>query len=303
MATTTTAPVDQQPNDMTHVKEVNKENSAAASIDFTKMNIYQKMMYVRKNIGPIHKSLNVVSEDNSDRYKGVAAADIITPIEKLLEQVGIFKIPGDIDYQVNGRLTTQRQAYRFVNIDNPAEEILAHASGQGFDMADKGINAASTNAIKYLYMRMFGLMAENEDPEAIHSMDKVYNANQMTPPPQMGQTQQVPQQAPVAPYQQAPQYQQPQHAYMQQPEPVVQESPEASRFKGLVEELSKCNIPNDSLFNYLNTQLNPSNPLDFNRPELIEREVLHTINENLVKILAPYQNAAAAQAQNAATPA
>lgn len=248
-------------------------------VDFKTMSIYQKLMYVRQNVGPIHKKLNVVSEDNSDRYKGVAAADIIVPIETLLEKVGIFKVPGEIDYQINGRLTTQRQQYTFVNVDNPTEQIVAYSSGQGFDMADKGINAASTNGIKYMYMRMFGLMAENEDPEAVHSMDKVYHAEQMTAPPQMGaptqtQAHQMPPAQPVM-NEQAP------------TQPA--DTPESLRFKSLVEDAIKANIPLDSMYGYLNGQHFPNNPADFTKPESIERSVLNTINENLETMLAPYR--------------
>lgn len=256
-----------------------KQSTDQSKLNFEKMSIYEKMMHVRKHIGPIHKTLNVVSEDNSDRYKGVAAADIINPIEKLFEEVGIFKVPGEIDFQINGRLTTQRQQYRFVNIHNPSEEIVAYASGQGFDMADKGINAASTNAIKYLYMRMFGLMAENEDPEAVHSMDKAYSASQMTAPPQMGQ-----QQAPVQ-QQMAPQQVQ-QEMPVQQP---VQESEQSKEFKALIEEASRFNMQKDGIFNYFNNQFFPGEPVDFNRSELIDPQILNTINETLQNILSPYR--------------
>lgn len=259
-----------------------EQSTNTEPMNFKGMSIYEKMMYVRQNIGPIRKTLNVVSEDNSDRYKGVAAADIINPIEKLFEEVGIFKVPGEIDYQINGRLTTQKQSYRFVNVHSPSEEIVAYASGQGFDMADKGINAASTNAIKYLYMRMFGLMAENEDPEAVHSMDKVYSANQMTAPPQMGQEQMPPQQQQPMMQQQVP----------AQPEPPAQESAEAKAFKALIEEASRFNMQTDGIFNYFNNQFFPNNPVDFKQPGLVDPETLKNINSTLDNILAPYRAAA-----------
>lgn len=274
---------------MATTKSTNEQSESVNEVvDFTSMSIYQKMMYVRKNVGPIHKKLNVVSEDNSDRYKGVAAADIIVPIESLFEKVGIFKVPGEIDYQINGRLTTQRQQYTFVNVDNPIEQIVAYSSGQGFDMADKGINAASTNAIKYMYMRMFGLMAENEDPEAIHSMDKVYNANQMTTPPQMGGEPQ--QQQPQQMQHPQAQYQMPvNQAPIMEQEPVQpQDTPESLRFKSLVDDAMKANIPVDSMYNYLNQHHFPGNPVDFTKPEVIERSTLNSINENLEAMLAPH---------------
>lgn len=260
--------------------EASAVNKNEATVDFKSMSIFEKMMHVRKNIGPIHKKLDVVSEDNSDRYKGVAAADIITPIENLFEKVGIFKVPGEIDYQVNGRLTTQCQQYHFYNIDNPSEHITAHSSGQGFDMADKGINAASTNAIKYMYMRMFGLMAQNEDPETVHSMDKAYNASQMTAPPAMG----------GAPQGQQTQYQpQGQALYQQEQAPVQEKTPEAERFEGLIKEAINANIPANSIYNYLNQQFFSNNHVDFTQLHTIDQQSLHTVNEALESMMAPYR--------------
>lgn len=207
------------------------------------MNIYEKINYVSENLEGIKKNLQVTSKDNSESYKGVAAADVIRPVEDLLKKVGLIKIPQEMDYQVNGKLTTMRQNYLFVNVDNVSETFTATAGGQGFDYADKGINAASTNGIKYMYMRMFGLVAE--DPEAVHSLDKV-NPEQMTAPPVMGGD----------PYQQQPMQQQaPQQPYMQQQpvyeEPVI-ENPDIIRFNELMEESKLINFPTEQVYLYLN---------------------------------------------------
>lgn len=239
------------------------------------MNIYQKLLAITKALKPLEKKMRVEDKDKSDTYFSVSAHDVIQPIEELLKEHNIMKIPSAADFQVNGRMTTLRQTYMFVNVDSPSETLEMVATGQGFDYADKAMNAASTTALKYMYMRMFGLIAE--DPESKHSND--YREEQMTAPPVMGG---------------APQgMQQQQMAYAQQPahaeEPVI--SPMVKTFNDLVEEAGTRNIPQDQIYMYLSGRYLSSTGQDISRPETIDPELLKEINQHLDQMLVAHRAA------------
>ncbi|MGF0347692.1 ERF family protein [Rhodococcus sp. IEGM1300] len=262
-----------------------QQPTESRDLDFRTMNIYEKINYVSENLEGIKKNLQVTSKDNSESYKGVAAVDVIRPVEELLKKVGLIKIPQEMDYQVNGKLTTMRQSYLFVNVDSVSETFSATAGGQGFDYADKGINAASTNGIKYMYMRMFGLVAE--DPEAVHSLDKV-NPEQMTAPPVMGGD----------PYQQQMMQQQPvQQPYMQE-QPLYEEpatvNPAIARFNELLEESKKANFPIDQVYMYLNGRFFPNEHHlpggpNFQNIESIDPAIIIEASDHLDTMIKPHR--------------
>lgn len=244
------------------------------SAPVSEMNIYQKLLYITKALKPLEKKMRVEDKDKSDAYFSVSAHDVISPIEDLLKEVNIMKIPSEAEFQVNGRMTTLKQTYAFVNVDNPAEVITSVATGQGFDYADKAMNAASTTALKYMYMRMFGLIAD--DPEAKHTND--YHAEQMSAPPVMG-AQPQPQQQQQMQYVDQP-------AYME----TLVISEDVKRFKALITESGERNIPQDQIYSYLSSRYitNPEQQ-DIHQPEYLETELLKEICDHLDGVLAAYR--------------
>jgi hypothetical protein len=139
----------------------------AATEDFVRLNLRQKLAEVRRRIGYIQKR----GHNERFNYSYVTAADIAGSVGDILSELGVVVIPSleNITYESTpsrgetARMAQVVMAYTFSDVDS-GEEIVAKVAGQGLDTGDKAPYKAMTGALKYALLQSF-LLATGDDPE------------------------------------------------------------------------------------------------------------------------------------------
>lgn len=160
----------------------------------SKMNIFQRMLAVEKELGVVAKNLEIQATRTSG-YKAVSERDVIDAVKPLEAKHGIYSYPysrsvikdevlenarpdGTIIYSKFLRLET---VYRFVNVDKPEEYVEVTTYGDGIDTGDKGTGKAMTYADKYALMKAYKI-STGDDPDAVKSADDGYRVTITTEP-------------------------------------------------------------------------------------------------------------------------
>lgn len=141
-----------------------------------KLNIYQRMNKVTKELGTVAKNLNV-STGKSGSYKAVSEVDVINAVKPLESKHGIYSYPEERTVLESYMIETdkgqyiQRQQfvrietkYVFVNVDNPEEKFISTSYGDGVDSQDKAPGKAMTYADKYALMKAYKI-STGDDPD------------------------------------------------------------------------------------------------------------------------------------------
>ena len=130
------------------------------------MNIYQKLLAARQEIGYLQKDGKVAFGSTS--YKAITDEKVMTTVRPILDKYGIVMFVESIDMSRNGTLTEAVISWRFVNAEKPDEYILVQSAGQGADTQDKGAGKAMTYSRKYALLNTL-LIPTGEDPDRISS--------------------------------------------------------------------------------------------------------------------------------------
>ena len=157
--------------------------------EIKKLNIYEKMMLITKEIGVVEKNLKVqVTQANS--YKAVSERDVLDNVKPLEEKYRVYSYPikrkiteSDIltkESEYNGKVTRTNTfymrleiTYRFVNIDKPEEYIDIKTYGDGLDTGDKAPGKAMTYGDKYALMKGYKI-STGDDPDKEASIETTY---------------------------------------------------------------------------------------------------------------------------------
>lgn len=157
--------------------------------EIKKLNIYEKMMLITKEIGVVEKNLKVqVTQVNS--YKAVSERDVLDNVKPLEEKYRVYSYPierkiteSDIltkESEYNGKTTRTNTffmrleiTYRFVNIDKPEEYIDIKTYGDGLDTGDKAPGKAMTYGDKYALMKGYKI-STGDDPDKEASVETSY---------------------------------------------------------------------------------------------------------------------------------
>ena len=157
--------------------------------EIKKLNIYEKMMLITKEIGVVEKNLKVqVTQANS--YKAVSERDVLDNVKPLEEKYRVYSYPierkiteSDIltkESEYNGKTTRTNTffmrleiTYRFVNIDKPEEYIDIKTYGDGLDTGDKAPGKAMTYGDKYALMKGYKI-STGDDPDKEASVETSY---------------------------------------------------------------------------------------------------------------------------------
>ncbi len=147
--------------------------------DYSKLNIYQKMLLATEKINKVAKNLNVGI--GTTQYKAVGEVDVLNAVKPIESELGIYSYPNSrkiIDTNLltttteyNGKTTEKKQLfmrieveYRFVNVDNPSEFIDITTYGDGVDSQDKAPGKAMTYADKYALLKAYKIET-GDDPD------------------------------------------------------------------------------------------------------------------------------------------
>lgn len=144
------------------------------------MNIYQKLVEVRKSVDYLKK------ESKSNQYDYTGSAQVLASVRDKINDMGLLLIPRitdknllseTIEYMDRDKpkktttyFTELNMTFTWVNADNPEEKIECPWYSQGVDIAgEKGVGKALTYAEKYFTLKFFNIPTDKDDPDAFQN--------------------------------------------------------------------------------------------------------------------------------------
>jgi hypothetical protein len=138
------------------------------------VNIYEKLIEVRKAVPYLQKT------NAGAQYKYVGSSDVLGAIRKSMDDHKLMVIPRVLRTNVitsegensrggkNTKYFTETQLeYTVVNAEKPDEAIVIPWYAQGLDTeGEKGVGKALTYGEKYLFLKLFNIATDIDDPDA-----------------------------------------------------------------------------------------------------------------------------------------
>lgn len=159
------------------------------------MNIYQKLIEVRKTVPYIQKA------DEGTQYKYTGSSRVLAAVTDKMNELGLLLVPSVTAHKLhespiefkdaNGNVTKRTTTYftelemtmTWVNADNPEEKIVSGWYGQGVDIAgEKGVGKALTYAEKYFLLKFFNIATDKDDPDAFQAKHDLKEKEPDIPP-------------------------------------------------------------------------------------------------------------------------
>ena len=135
-----------------------------------KLNLYQKIVEVRKSIGGIYKD-NTAGKGSKFSYNYVSESQILSKISDEMDNQNLLLIPSithrETRKEGNQYVVELDLNYKWINGDNPTEilEIPYFTAGQQSD-ASKALGTALTYGNRYFLLKMFNLATDEDDADA-----------------------------------------------------------------------------------------------------------------------------------------
>lgn len=130
------------------------------------MNIYQKLLAARQEVGYLQKDGKVAFGSTS--YKAITDEKVMTTVRPIMDKHGIVMTIENIQMNRAGTLTEAVITWRFTDAENPDDFILVQSAGQGADTQDKGAGKAMTYSRKYALLNTL-MIPTGEDPDKVAS--------------------------------------------------------------------------------------------------------------------------------------
>lgn len=145
------------------------------------MNIYEKLIAVRKAVPYLQKT------NQGAQYKYVGSSDVLGAVRAEMDRHGLLVIPRVIKATATASegqnakgnpntkyFTEMWLEYTIVNAEKPDEAILIPWYAQGLDTeGEKGVGKSLTYGEKYLFLKLFNIATDIDDPDAFqHDNDK-----------------------------------------------------------------------------------------------------------------------------------
>lgn len=144
------------------------------------MNIYQKLVEVRKAVPYLQKS------QQGQQYQYVGSSQVLAAVRAKMDELQLLLIPSITDKTLHlsaieqfnkdsdkpfKRTTTYftelEMKMTWVNAENPEEKIEIPWYAQGVDIAgEKGVGKALTYGEKYFLLKQFNISTDKDDPDA-----------------------------------------------------------------------------------------------------------------------------------------
>lgn len=152
----------------------------------TELNIYQKLLEVRKVVPYLQK------EAQGHQYQYVGSSQVLSAVRQQLDALGLLltvKVIGhnvtaetveNKDNKGNNKKTTTYFTeldleYTWINTDKPEETLTLPFYGQGVDTAgEKGVGKALTYAEKYFLLKQFNIATDKDDPDSFQEKSEIY---------------------------------------------------------------------------------------------------------------------------------
>lgn len=130
------------------------------------MNIYQKLVEVRKNI-------NGFSRDASGYgYKYVSGSQVLSKIKDTMDKQGIILethlVNPTVSASGKGTLVTSQMKMIWVNAEKPEDKIIVDwfMAGEQKD-ASQALGSGLTYSERYFLLKFFGVATDEDDPDKI----------------------------------------------------------------------------------------------------------------------------------------
>lgn len=140
--------------------------------DYTKWNIFKKMLHAENEIATVAKGLTV--GDGKFAYKAVSEREVVDAVKPVEFKYGIKSMPVNRKIIVDKETTTKsgntnqfiriETTFRFTNVDNPSDYIDVVTYGDGVDSSDKSPGKAMTYGDKYALLKAYKI-ATGDDPD------------------------------------------------------------------------------------------------------------------------------------------
>lgn len=141
-----------------------------------KLNIYQKLLEVRKSVSYLKK------EAESNQYKYTGSAQVLASVRDKINEMGLILVPRIIDKNLLAEtvefvekekpkktttyFTELTLSMTWVNTDDPSETVVCPWYSQGVDIAgEKGVGKALTYGEKYFILKFFNIPTDKDDPD------------------------------------------------------------------------------------------------------------------------------------------
>lgn len=143
------------------------------------MNIYQKLIEVRKEVPYIQKA------DQGRQYNYTGSSRVLGSLKSKMDELGLLLIPKvtgsrvhmeTVEYQdpktnlpkkTTTYFTELDMEFTWVNAENPDEQIVCPWYGQGIDIAgEKGVGKCMTYSEKYFMLKFFNIATDKDDPDS-----------------------------------------------------------------------------------------------------------------------------------------
>lgn len=159
------------------------KNKGANKVEVKKLNLYQKLVEVRKTIDAFHK------DSKSFNYSYVSGTQVLSKIKEKMDEMGLLCFPSILgqshehfnyldkygkekhDFIVYGPMV-----YRWINADNPEEvlEVPFEFMGQQDDIS-KAFGSGLTYSERYFLLKFFGVPTDDDDPDKKESPKQQQN--------------------------------------------------------------------------------------------------------------------------------
>jgi hypothetical protein len=143
------------------------------------MNLYQKLIEVRKSVPYLQKENNTKG-NASFAYSYVSSSQTLASVRMKMDELGIILEPEIIETKVTQTksssgatnfFTELIMTMTFVNAEKPEEKIVKQWYAQGTDSGEKGVGKALTYGEKYFILKFFNIATDKDDPDSFQ--DKV----------------------------------------------------------------------------------------------------------------------------------
>ncbi|MGN7287536.1 ERF family protein [Shouchella rhizosphaerae] len=144
------------------------------------MNIYQKLVEVRKVVPYLQKS------QQGQQYKYVGSSQVLSAVREKMDELQLLLIPSITDKTLHQSsielfkegsenpfkrtityFTEIQMTMTWVNAENPEEKIEVPWYAQGVDIAgEKGVGKALTYGEKYFLLKQFNISTDEDDPDS-----------------------------------------------------------------------------------------------------------------------------------------
>jgi hypothetical protein len=143
----------------------------------TNLNIYQKLIEVRKSVPYLQK------ESQGHQYQYVGSSQVLSAVRSKMDELGLMLICKVLNHNlIQGTSSKGAKEYMteldleftWINAENPEDKIVCPWYGQGVDNSEKGVGKALTYAEKYFILKTFNIATDKDDPDAFQEKAESY---------------------------------------------------------------------------------------------------------------------------------